>query len=149
MSCISGRHKLPYLNVFCKINLSWCNFKLNFNRHSINSIKSHLALNYCSTAHDCSGLVVDCQWPGGLWTPVPISLLDRCEACCPQLPLPGDLCQFTYFYCRLCTICCSFLIFTVFNTREGLTAISTCERGTGKHSLRQAHCERLSTISSL
>ena len=60
-------HKLPYLNVFCKINLSWCNFKLNFNRHSINSIKSHLALNYCSTAHDCSGLVVDCQWPGGLW----------------------------------------------------------------------------------
>ena len=142
-------HKLPYLDVSCKINLGWCNFKLNFKGHSIDSIKSHLALNYCSTMHNRGGWVVDCRWPRGSLDPGDDVDSWPSWGVLPAVPLPGDLCQLTYLYCKLCTLRCSFLIFTVFNTSEGLTAISTCERGTGNHSLRQVHCERLNAITSL
>ena len=58
-SCTCCNWTLPYLDVSCKINLSSCNLKLKFNSHSINSIKSYLALNCCSTAHNRGGWVVD------------------------------------------------------------------------------------------
>ena len=75
-----------------KIKLNWGIFKLNFHWHSIDSIKSNIALNYCSTVYNCGGWVVDYWWRRGSLDPgrCLTSLLDYSVACCPQLPLPGD-----------------------------------------------------------
>ena len=60
--------------------LSWCISKVKLTQ-------SHLALNYCSLAHNYSRCVVDRRWLRRR-----CRYLTACGDCCLQLPLPGDLC---------------------------------------------------------
>ena len=88
--------------------------------------------------HNCSGCVVDCRRPC-----CQHRYLTACGDCCPWLPLSGLLCELIYFYYRLYALCCLFLIIAVFNNhRNVLTAISTCERSSSHHLLKQVNCKR-------
>ena len=96
--CMSCHSSITTPTCTLQLPLSWCIFKLLLYDH------------YSSPVHNCSSCVVDCLWPR-----CQRRYPTACGDCCPQLPLPGHLCELTYFYYRLYALCRSFLIFAVFN----------------------------------
>ena len=137
MLCTSRRPPITIPIRFLLLALSWCIFKLII----LNKLSS--CTQFLLTGAQLQQLC--CRWPR-----CQRRYPTACGDCCRQLPLPGHLYQITYFYYKLCTLRCPFLIFSVFNIhRKGLRAISTCERSTGHHLPQQVHYKRRSTIISL